>query len=228
MKIIIKSFIIILSSLSLCAQDTKPDNSDVYLKVVNQRGSPVRNIVVHSLNTNTTGMTDRNGLFKFENIPTNDSISVILSRFGQTIIPVSGMDSIVVTLRSASLYSYTDNFGQSVYIEKIDNTSPNTVIDVPKMLENNRYTSLIDLLQGSVAGLNIVTVGGANTAIVRGQRSFNNSNEPLVVINGRAYGTLNEANSFINVNDVRTIEVQKGANEWGSRGAGGVIQIITK
>ena len=200
---------------------------DVYVKVVNKRGRPVRNIVVQSFNVNQAGITDRMGLFLFKNMTDNDSITMLLPRYGETIIPVAGMDSIVIMLRSARLYSYMDNQGSSVIIEK-DRTQPTDKLDVQAMLRQRTYNSIVELLQGRVAGLDIRSSGSEVTARVRGERSFLGSNEPLVVVNGMAYGTLSEANATINVHDIKTIEVQKSASEWGSRGANGVILIFTK
>lgn len=200
---------------------------DVYVKVVNKRGRPVRNIVVQSFNVNQAGITDRMGLFLFKNMTDNDSITMLLPRYGETIIPVAGMDSIVIMLRSARLYSYMDNQGSSVIIEK-DRTQPTDKLDVQVMLRQRTYNSIVELLQGRVAGLDIRSSGSEVTARVRGERSFLGSNEPLVVVNGMAYGTLSEANATINVHDIKTIEVQKSASEWGSRGANGVILIFTK
>ena len=232
MKIVMISFLLILTSMVVYGQDADFSNREVWINVVNKRERPIRGIIVQSLNTGQAGFTDRSGLFLFENMSDSDSISVMLSRFGETVIPVSGMDSIVVMLRSARLYSYTGNEGQGVYIEKRDRTEPNTLLDVPKLLEQSKYSSLSELLQGRVAGLDIrhnaMTPGGATTATIRGERSFLGSNEPLVVVDGIVVGTLGEANSFLNVNDIKTIEVQKSAAEWGFRGANGVILINTK
>ena len=62
----------------------------------------------------------------------------------------------------------------------------------------------------------------------RGPASINSSNAPLVVVNGSAIGTLDEANRMVNIYDIATIEVKKNASEWGVRGANGVILIKTR
>jgi len=219
--------------MSLCAlaqeqYNTRFDSSvrDVYLQIIKKRGRPVRNIVVHSASTGVTGVTDRSGLFLFKNMLDIDTITVFLPVRGATIFPITGdMDSIVVTLRSSRLYSYTSKDGQIVFFERDNKTESNTLFDVPAMLKQSRYVSLIDMLRGHVAGLDINSSGGAN---IRGIGSVTGAIEPLVVLDGVVIGTLNEANNMININDIKTIEVLKSAPEWGMRGANGVIIITSK
>lgn len=98
-----------------------------------------------------------------------------------------------------------------------------------KALENRVSHSLTNMLQGSVAGLNITTssgVPGSSPSVnVRGVTSINGA-EPLVLIDG-AVGDLNR----INPNDVESISVIKDASAaavYGARAAFGVILVTTK
>lgn len=90
-------------------------------------------------------------------------------------------------------------------------------------------TSITDALQGKVPGMDIQSsrYEGDNREIrIRGSRSLNASNEPLVIIDG-VPGSMNE----VNTNDIKSIEVLKDASSaaiYGSRGANGVIIITTK
>ena len=193
------------------------------LKMVDTRGRPIQDIVVGSLNNTQTGVTDRNGLFVFNNMTDKDSINVVLS--SRTIsIPVNGMDSIVITQRNARSYFYSDLNGNRIILERT-NINAGSLLDVPTMLEQQHSSSLIELLRGRVPGL---SVGSNNNATIRGPGSLNMSNEPLVVVDGIPYGTLNEANNLLNVYDLQTIEVLNSASEYGVRGANGVILIKTK
>src|SRR5690606_2953795 len=86
-------------------------------------------------------------------------------------------------------------------------------------------------LVGRMAGVNISTnrstPGAAPIIRIRGAGSISASNDPLVVIDGFAGGSL----SNVNMNDVESIEVLKDASSaaiYGSRGAGGVIIVTTK
>ena len=90
----------------------------------------------------------------------------------------------------------------------------NTTLNVPEMLQKRSYSSLSQLLQGHIAP--------------RGVSSVNSGTAPLVVLDGKAMGTLGEVDGFINVHDIKTIEIQKDGFEWGVRGANGVIVVKTR
>lgn len=90
----------------------------------------------------------------------------------------------------------------------------------------------MSLVQGKVAGLNIVSTADANPNSmtdmqVRGATSINAGNGPLVVIDGIAGGDLRN----ISTQDVESITVLKDAGSaaiYGTRGANGVILVTTK
>ena len=217
------------------AQDTDSITRTIPLKIINKKGRPVKNIFVQSIPSGNSGKTDRNGLFVFENMTDDDKISVVLPEYGVTFIPVEGLDSILVTLRSARLFTYMNNEGQNIAIEKGETTG-NVLMDVQSFLQNqcSSCNSLYDLLQGRVAGLTFANNPSSNgssggiSASIRGVGSIRGSSEPLVVVDGRPFGTLNEANAMFHVRDIKTIEVQKNGTEWGVQGANGVIVITTR
>lgn len=100
-------------------------------------------------------------------------------------------------------------------------------------IRDNPVTSVDQALQGKVAGADIMTTTGepgATTSIrIRGSRSIEASNEPLIVVDGvmDAVSDLND----INPADIEDISVLKDASStaiYGARGANGVILITTK
>jgi len=195
--------LLILMSMPLSAQNINSENKDVLLLILNKKGHTIDRIVTQTI---------------------NDSVSIILPDFGKATIPVTGLDSIVVTLRSTSQFSYLNDKGKSITVKK-KGVNSGSLSDVPALLQQKPYRSLIDLLQGQVAGLN-VTSSGAN---IRGQNTlFNGDSEPLVVLDGVAIGTINQASSTVNINDIQSIEVLKDGAGWGVRGANGVILIKTR
>jgi len=222
--------LLILMSAAVWAQDMDLPKRNISLIILDKKGRPIERIIVRSLNNTNAGMTNRKGLFVFTGMTDNDKISMILPKYGESVISVTGMDSIVVTLRSARRYSYASNMGQDVFIDKPNKTEPVTVLDVQALLEQHSYRSITDLLQGQVPGLNISTTssnaGGTASISIRGQNTFMGNTSPLIVMDGNVYyGSLQD----INVYDVKTIEVQKGgSSEWGVRGANGVILINTR
>jgi len=216
-------FAFLCTGMNLNAQDTR----DIALKVLNKRGRPVSNIVVQSGRTDNAGMTDRTGLFVFSGMADNDTVIVNLPKYGKTFIPVTGMEYIEVRVRSSMHYSYNDHLGQSVMIKK-DMMGSSSTLDVQAMLKRRTYSSLAELLKGQVPGLIVSSSGGNASAKMGGISSINSGSEALVVVDGRAVGTLNDANSWVNVHEIKTIEVIKDGAGWGVRGANGVIVVNTR
>ena len=221
--------------VSTWAQDADSPNRDITLKLLNKKGRPVRNIMVQSLLTGQAGFTDRAGIFVFEDLSDNDTLSLQLKRNSHVVIPVAGMDSIVVMERSSKLYGYLDNMGQDTTVGlELLTTNNNTILDVQAILKQQSYSTLSDLLRGRVSGLNISSsTGGGDVsgssvnARMGGPNSLTSGTEPLVVLDGVALGTLGTANLSVNIYSVKTIEVQKNASGWGVRGSNGVILITS-
>lgn len=100
------------------------------------------------------------------------------------------------------------------------------------VLEKQQATSVLSAIQGSVAGVNVVTSGGQpgeNPAIrIRGIGSISSSSEPLIILDGAPYnGNINSISS----DQIESMNVLKDASStalYGSRGANGVIIITTK
>lgn len=116
--------------------------------------------------------------------------------------------------------------------KKADLTGSVTVVKVQD-IESAPASSIDHALQGRVAGMDVMsTTGepGAQTSIrIRGTRSINASNEPLIIVDGvlDAVADIGEINSA----DVESITVLKDASStaiYGSRGANGVILVTTK
>lgn len=110
-------------------------------------------------------------------------------------------------------------------------------------LDDVRDPNLLNSLTGKVAGVNFISNGGpmASTRVeIRGNNSITGNNQPLYVVDGVPImndmgesGDLDYGNaaSFINPDDIESIEVLKGANAsalYGSDAANGVILITTR
>jgi hypothetical protein len=200
------------------AQDMNPQARDISLKILNKKGRPIKKVYAQSLNTGIAGFTDQAGLFVFRGMSDNDTMAVNLPKIGKVGIPVAGMDSIVVTVRSSKNYSYVNRLGEMMIVQK-ERVEPATVLDAQEMMRRRPYKSLSDMLR-HVAGFS----GGA----VRGINSINSSSEPLVVVDGNQQMPLSEADRMINVYDIKTIEVLKDGSGWGVVGSNGVILVTTK
>lgn len=89
-------------------------------------------------------------------------------------------------------------------------------------------SSVVTALQGRVTGLDVYTDENNNLQMrIRGNRSINGSNAPLVIIDGVQGGSISD----LNPDDIETIDVLKDASStaiYGSQGANGVIIVTTK
>jgi TonB-linked SusC/RagA family outer membrane protein len=101
-----------------------------------------------------------------------------------------------------------------------------------KDLEKMPVVRVDQMLQGRIAGVDLISAGGepgGGTSVrIRGTRSINADNEPLYVVDG-----IIDAGSLSDINpaDIESIQVLKDASStaiYGSRGANGVIIITTK
>lgn len=100
-----------------------------------------------------------------------------------------------------------------------------------KSLKEIPSANITQALQGRLPGITISQTttrpGQAGQIRIRGSRSLNASNDPLIVLDGIPFeGSMND----INPGDIRSIDVLKDASAtavYGSRGANGVILIST-
>jgi TonB-linked SusC/RagA family outer membrane protein len=108
-----------------------------------------------------------------------------------------------------------------------------SVVTVGKeVLEKQQATSVLSAIQGSVAGVNIISSGGQpgdNPSIrIRGIGSISSSSEPLIILDGAPFsGNINS----ISADQIESMSVLKDASStalYGSRGANGVVIITTK
>jgi TonB-linked SusC/RagA family outer membrane protein len=116
-------------------------------------------------------------------------------------------------------------------------------------LTQGRDRSVLNSLQGKVAGVQISNasggVGSSTRVVIRGNKSFTGSNQPLYVIDGipidnSSFGTGDNLNNGvdsgnrandINPEDVESVNILKGPAAtalYGSRAANGAIVITTK
>ncbi|MBO9573135.1 MAG: SusC/RagA family TonB-linked outer membrane protein, partial [Chitinophagaceae bacterium] len=119
--------------------------------------------------------------------------------------------------------------------------------DIAKQPVNNPMLAL----QGRVPGLEVIQETGLNGGAVKiriqGENSIQNGNNPLIIIDGVPYppdlpytnfsaslignGGYGSSLSFVNMNDIESIDVLKDADAtsiYGSRAANGAILITTK
>ncbi|HET8655809.1 MAG TPA: TonB-dependent receptor plug domain-containing protein [Longimicrobiaceae bacterium] len=99
-------------------------------------------------------------------------------------------------------------------------------------LHNQRYARVEEMLEGRIAGLQVIRTPGGGLALrLRGVASIVGATEPLLVVDGVPVLDAGMALLSLNPDDIARVDVLKDAGSaaiYGSRGGDGVILITTK
>ena len=179
-------------------------------------------------------VTDASGKFYFTNVPQGGPYSFEVSVVGYETQTLAGytiksgdelsllftMKQSLINLKEVVVVGYTSKRREEM-------TSAVTTISSDK-LKDVTSNDVGTMLQGKVAGLQVVTSSGAPGSAseirLRGISSINASQDPLYVVDGIIGGSFDP-------NDVETISVLKDAGAtamYGSQANGGVIIVTTK
>ena len=220
-------------------------------KVTDKNGEPQSGVSVTVRGTKNATATDSKGNYTLNNVLA-DAV-LVFSGAGITNHQegVRGKTSINAEVETAA-----SNMSEIVVIgygtaKKKDLTGAVTSIQA-KDFNKGTYTSADQLIQGKVAGVQMInnsgTPGGATTVKIRGASALTGSGQPLYVVDGVPLdgrsarpglgdvgaGGSNPGNNplnFINPSDIASIDVLKDASAtaiYGSRAAYGVVLITTK
>lgn len=199
-------------------------------KVTGDAGAPIAGASVILKGTDKGTTTDAAGNFS---ISAPKGAVLIISAISYTTKEIRITDASV----SVQLESTDKALGEVVVVgygtqRKKDVTG--AVVSVgEKALREVPVANLQQALQGRAAGLEVQRVGtkpGAGAVIrIRGERTINGSNDPLIILDGIPFegGNLND----INPDEVASVDILKDASAtaiYGSRGSNGVILITTK
>lgn len=236
-----KTFLITLLGmlLSLSAIAQTPSQIIVRGTVKDVGGEAIigANILVRSTSTGT--VTDYDGNFTLQ-APANGEFEVSYIGYITQTIPIQNRNTINIVLEGdIELLNELVVIGYGT-VKKDDATGSVVAVDATK-LNRGLATSPSDLLAGKVAGLSVVSSGGAPGSSanirIRGGSSMSASNDPLIVIDGvpvdnaTSISGMSNPLSTINSNDIETFTVLKDASAtaiYGSRASNGVIIITTK
>ena len=174
-------------------------------------------------------ITDLDGQWELAVANTNAVLVFSFIGYQTQEIAIKNQKSLDVVMKLA-----TTNLDEVVVVgygvqRKSDLTGSVTSVKADK-LAKIAAVSPLQMLQGKVAGVQIVSSGGQPgsgvTVRVRGVGTFNNTN-PIYVVDGLIMDNID----FLNASDIESIEVLKDASAstiYGSRGANGVIMVTTK
>ncbi len=205
-------------------------------QVKDATGEPVIGATVRIDGQNGGAITDFDGNFTIE-APAGATLTI--SYIGYQDAKATAAPHMVVVMQEDGAQGLNEvvviGYGRA---KKSDLTGSVTAIK-PDELSHGLQTSADDMLSGKVAGLNIVSEGGAPGAgskiRIRGGSSLSASNDPLYVIDGLQVDPAGISNmnplASINPNDIESFTVLKDASAtaiYGSRASNGVIIITTK
>lgn len=202
-------------------------------KVVDENGEPIIGASIMEEGTTNGTITDISGNF---------SISV-KSATAQLKISYIGYNTLTLKATEAGnspirMREDAETLGEVVVVgygtqKKESMTGAVTVVDSKQFENKGGLSSPLQALQGQVPGVMITRSSSAPgdeswSMSLRGASSAN-STEPLIIIDGVAYNSVNDMR-LLNSNDIETINFLKDGSAaiYGSRAAGGVVLITTK
>ena len=181
-------------------------------------------------NANIGTVTDIDGNYTLNNVPSNASLQFSYVGMVTQIIPVNGRNDIDVVMASD-----TELLDELVVVgygtmQKKQVTSSITSLSASDLPKGVGGSSIANALQGKVAGLvmsGTASPNSGNTFQLRGMASINTSRAPLIVIDGMPGGDIRT----LSAEEIQSIDVLKDASAgaiYGTRATGGVILVTTK
>ncbi|GAB6009849.1 SusC/RagA family TonB-linked outer membrane protein [Dysgonomonas reticulitermitis] len=214
-------------------------NISVRGNVKDNSNEPVISASVVVKGTTNGIITDLDGNYQINNVPSNGVLVFSFLGYRTVEIPVAGKSQIDVVLQdNTELLDEVVVIGYGS-VKKSDLTGSIAAIG-EKEFNKGLVTTPTSLISGKVAGVQIVSNGGrageGNTIRIRSGASLNASNDPLIVIDGvpvdnGSISGITSPLSSINPNDIESMNILKDASAtaiYGSRASNGVILITTK
>lgn len=225
-------FIIIMLALTILnVLNVHAQNKNVSGTVLDNSGQPVIGASVVVVGQSKLGtVTDIDGKFSIAIPATSKKIEVsYIGMVSQVIEAKAGTPMKIIMKDNLKDLDEVVVIGYGV-VKKRDLTGSMTSIKSEDIIATPT-TNALESLQGKVAGLDMTKSSGQTGSglsfSIRGNRSLNASNTPLIIVDGIPYGT----DIDINPNIIESMEILKDASStaiYGSRGANGVILITTK
>lgn len=203
-------------------------NRSVTGRVVDEKGEPLIGVSIQVKGTKLGTVTDFDGNFKL-NAPADATLVISYVGFRTQEIELKGRSDCQVSMvPDDQLLDEVVVVGYGV-VKKSDLTG--SVGSVKSDVISARgSTSVMESLQGQVAGVNITQsssrAGDGFSIQIRGKSSLNEA-EPLYVIDGVVCDNMD----FLNPMDIEKVDVLKDASStaiYGSRATNGVLMITTK
>ena len=222
--------LLVTFQLLLLANLAFAQNITIRGRVLKDDGQPAQSASVQVKGTSNGTTTNNNGDFSIS-APADATLVFSSVDFMTQEVKVNGETTINITLVSASR-----SLGEVVVVgygtQRKRDVTGSTVSLKGETLNQIKAPNIFNQLQGRAAGVDIVSnsnqIGAGGEIRIRGNRSITGNNNPLIVVDGMAYGgSVND----INPENIATVDILKDASAtaiYGSRGSNGVIIITTK
>ncbi|GAA4778142.1 TonB-dependent receptor [Olivibacter ginsenosidimutans] len=234
----------IISATALATQTSSMENQRSNAKVqqairgrvVNAQGEPLSGVTIHVLDGTGKPMaavvtTTDAGTFTINANKGDQLLFSHVAYFSKTVTTGSESSLTIVLQEKENLI---DEVVVTGYTDYVRSKSPSATAQVnAKDINRVPMSSLDQILQGKVPGMNVISSSGqpgqSASVVIRGIGSVNGTTAPLYVMDGVPI----EGAYFqtINPEDIETVNVLKDASAkalYGSRGSNGVIVITTK
>lgn len=223
---LLAGFAVVMSPTSVHAADvvsnthqSSAQQNQIKGSVIDEFGEPMIGVTIKVKGGSAAAITDLDGNFSIS-VPAGSTLE--FSYVGYNTETVKASNGMKVQLKPD-----TQQMDEVVVIgfgtvKKRDLTGAVASVKAEALVQAPT-SDVATALQGRITGLD---VSGGELRI-RGNRSINGKNEPLVIIDGVQGGSMSD----INPQDVESIDVLKDASStaiYGSQGANGVIIITTK
>jgi len=223
---------ILIKPMAAAAPDKiRQQSVDVQGRIIDEEGQPLPGVSITIKGTSGGTVTDVQGNFSLSGVDENATLVITYIGYATkelkpqaqlgtiALVPSVGvLNDVVVTGYTSYSRSQSANAAALVSADKI-NQVPGLTLD--------------QILQGRVAGMNVVSSSGqpgqSASVTIRGIGSVNGSSTPLYVLDGIPI----EGNYFqtINPEDIESATILKDASAkalYGSRGSNGVIVLTSK
>ena len=224
----------ILAIVSWSSPALYAQNADVITgTVIDENGLPLIGAGVLSSDGKSGVITDLDGKYSISVSSSDKFLSFSYIGYATQKIVIDGRKVIDVTLTPDMANTLNEvvviGYGATKKSDLTGSVASMKMADI----ENTPTTSVDQALQGKIAGVDVMSTSGepgAGTSIrVRGTRSIEAPNEPLIVVDGVMDAVMDL--SEINPDDIESMSILKDASStaiYGSRGANGVVIITTR
>lgn len=192
---------------------------------------PLAGVTVRTKTAGNGTTTGPDGTFSLQVNRADKTLVLSSIGFETREVPIGSSSSFNFSLRSA-----TDSLNEVIVVgygsQKRRDVTAAVASVKPESFNQTGARSVMDLIQGKVAGLTITRTGGSNpntgaSIQIRSATSINGGNGPLIIIDGIPGGNLD----LLQQDDIASFDILKDGSAaaiYGTQANGGVIIITTK